>query len=266
MVSIEDCSLTMKIKQYTPLVKRLARQLLAKLPANVELDDLVQVGFIGLCEALERFDTSYGVKFETLATYRIRGAMFDLLRQDDWIGRSARQLQKTIAEATQALSHQLGRTPSEQELATYLQLPLQKFQDKKFSLQGIELLYLEDLIHPDNLDDESEERHQFDMYKDPATLLEEETKAQSLLAAIGTLPKRLQDVMEMYYESDMTLKEIATVLGVTESHVCLLRNQCIVRLPAKLNRWIDDRPISQYLEWYSKDMSDIITPDWQERV
>ena len=266
MVSIKDCSLSMKVKRYTPLVERLAYQLLAKLPPNVEVDDLIQVGLIGLCETLERFDASLGVKFETLATYRIRGAMFDLLRQDDWIGRRYRDAQKAIEEVTRVLSHRLGRTPSEQEVATYLKLPLRKFQHRRFRTHGIGFVYLEDLMLADNLDDESKNRHLCDEHQDPARLHEEKTKRQSLLTAIGTLPKRLQDVMEMYYADDMPLKEIATVLGVTESRVCEIHRECLARLRKKLNRWIDDRPISEYLQWYSEDMSDILSPEWQERT
>jgi RNA polymerase sigma factor FliA len=264
MVSATDGSSSTKIRQHTSLVRRLALQLLAKLPANVELDDLVQVGFIGLCDALERFDVSRGVQFTTFASQRIKGAMLESLREQDFMSRELRRQHRRIEAATLTVSHQLGRSPSEQEVATFMELTLQEFQNLRFSSHGIGLVYLEDLMHPDSLGDESKNHYLSDEHSDPATILEDEAKRKSLQAAIGTLPKRLLHVMEMYYENDMTFKEIASALRVTESRACQLHDECIVRLRTKLNRWIDDRPISEFLQWYSEDMSDVLTRSWQE--
>ena len=112
------------IKQYSPLVRRLAHQMIAKLPANVELDDLIQVGMIGLSDALSRFDAAQGVQFETFATQRIRGAMLDELRGSDWMSRGDRRQQRSIEAAVRTLEQRHGRAPSEGEIAAEMGLKL----------------------------------------------------------------------------------------------------------------------------------------------
>ena len=110
------------IRQYLPLVRRLANHMIAKLPPNVELDDLVQVGMIGLTEALSRYEATQGVQFETFATQRIRGAMLDELREGDWMSRSSRKSQKDIERAVQRLEQKLGRSPLESEIAQEMEI------------------------------------------------------------------------------------------------------------------------------------------------
>src|SRR5574343_1291970 len=117
------------LKQYSPLVRRLAHQMIAKLPANVEIDDLVQVGMIGLSDALSRFDASQGVQFETFATQRIRGAMLDELRGSDWMSRGNRRQQREIEPAVHRLEQKLGRAPAESEIAKEMGISLSEYQD-----------------------------------------------------------------------------------------------------------------------------------------
>ncbi|MFY8088343.1 MAG: sigma-70 family RNA polymerase sigma factor, partial [Rubrivivax sp.] len=112
------------LKQYSPLVRRLAHQMIAKLPANVEIDDLIQVGMIGLSDALTRFDVAQGVQFETFATQRIRGAMLDELRGNDWMSRGDRRHQRSIEAAVHKLEQKLGRAPQESEIASELGMKL----------------------------------------------------------------------------------------------------------------------------------------------
>ncbi|HNB45965.1 MAG TPA: sigma-70 family RNA polymerase sigma factor, partial [Burkholderiaceae bacterium] len=133
------------LKQYSPLVRRLAHQMIAKLPANVELDDLIQVGMIGLTDALSRFDSDQGVQFETFATQRIRGAMLDELRGADWMSRGNRKHQRDIESAVHRLEQRFGRAPLESEIAAEMGVSLGDYQDLLNKVRGTQLIYLEDM-------------------------------------------------------------------------------------------------------------------------
>ncbi len=222
------------IRQYQPLVHRLAHHMMAKLPASVEVDDLIQVGLIGLSEALSRYETGQGAQFETFATQRIRGAMLDELRENDWMSRGSRKNQKDIEQALRRLEHQLGRSPIESEIAAELGLSLSDYQSLLGKVRGTQLIYLEDMGRSSEDDDGFLDRHVADNDADPLNLLGDQRLRQALVAAIKTLPEREQFVMSMYYEQDMNLKEIAAVLNITESRVCQLHSQSVARLRAKM--------------------------------
>ena len=223
------------IRQYQPLVRKLAHHMMAKLPASVQVDDLIQVGLIGLSEALARYEVAQGVQFETFATQRIRGAMIDELRDNDWMSRGSRKSQKDIEQALRRLEHQLGRTPLESEIAAELGMGLSDYQSLLGKVRGTQLVYLEDIGHGGDGEDGFLDRHEAeDPNSDPMQVLRDQRLRQSLVAAIKALPEREQYVMSMYYEQDMNLKEIAVVLGVTESRVCQLHSQSIARLRAKM--------------------------------
>ncbi len=221
------------LKQHSSLVRRLAHQMIAKLPANVELDDLIQVGMIGLSDALSRFDAAQGVQFETFATQRIRGAMLDELRGNDWMSRGDRRHQRSIESAIHRLEQRLGRAPHESEIAKEMGLGLVEYQELLGKVRGTQLVYLEDMGGSD-ADDDYLDRHVADEEANPAARLQDRRMREALVEAIKQLPEREQYVMSMYYEQDMNLKEIAAVLGVTESRVCQLHGQSISRLRAKL--------------------------------
>ncbi len=222
------------IRQYQPLVHRLAHHMMAKLPASVEVDDLIQVGLIGLSEALSRYETGQGAQFETFATQRIRGAMLDELRENDWMSRGSRKNQKDIEQALRRLEHLLGRSPIESEIAAELGLSLSDYQSLLGKVRGTQLIYLEDMGRSGEDDDGFLDRHVADNDADPLNLLGDQRLRQALVAAIKTLPEREQFVMSMYYEQDMNLKEIAAVLNITESRVCQLHSQSVARLRAKM--------------------------------
>ena len=223
------------IRQHVPLVRRIALHMIAKLPPNVELDDLIQVGMIGLAEALSRFETEQGVQFETFASQRIRGAMLDELREGDWMSRSSRKSQKDIERALNKLEQRLGRPPLESEIPTELGMELDDYQSLLGKVRGTQLVYLEDIGGGDGEDGENYlERHVADEGADPFALLRDQRLRAALVGAIQALPEREQYVMGMYYEHDMNLKEIAAVLGVTESRVCQLHSQAIARLRTKM--------------------------------
>ena len=224
------------IRQYQPLVRRLAHQMIAKLPANVELDDLVQVGMIGLTDALSRFDTAQGVQFETFATQRIRGAMLDELRGNDYLSRGTRKQQRSIESAVHKLEQRMGRAPVESEIAREMGITLLEYQELLGKVRGTQLVYLEDMSGDDG-DQDFLDRHVADESFNPLAQLQDNRMREALVAGIKMLPEREQYVMSMYYEHDMNLKEIAAVLKVTESRVCQLHSQSIARLRVKLREY-----------------------------
>jgi RNA polymerase sigma factor for flagellar operon FliA len=208
--------------------------MMAKLPPSVEVDDLIQVGLIGLADALSRYEASQGVQFETFATQRIRGAMLDELRGNDWMSRGSRKSQKDIESTMRRLEHQLGRSPIESEIAAEMGLTLTDYQSLLSKVRGTQLVYLEDMARNNEDDDNFLDRHVADSDADPLNMLRDQRLRESLVAAIKALPEREQYIMSMYYEQDMNLKEIAAVLDVTESRICQLHSQSIARLRAKM--------------------------------
>lgn len=222
------------IRQYQPLVRKLAHHMMAKLPPSVEVDDLIQVGLIGLSEALSRYEAAQGVQFETFATQRIRGAMLDELRENDWMSRGSRKSQKDIEIAMRKLEHSLGRSPLESEIAVEMGLSLVDYQSLLSKVRGTQLVYLEDMSRNGEDDDTYLDRHVADSEADPLNMLRDQRLRAGLVAAIKGLPEREQYIMSMYYEQDMNLKEIAAVLDVTESRICQLHSQSIARLRAKM--------------------------------
>ncbi|HAJ14092.1 MAG TPA: RNA polymerase sigma factor FliA, partial [Comamonadaceae bacterium] len=147
------------IRQHVPLVRRIAHHMIAKLPPNVELDDLIQVGMMGLADALSRYEATQGVQFETFATQRIRGAMLDELREGDWMSRSSRKSQKDIEHSLRRLEQKLGRPPLESEIAADMGMSLAEYQSLLGKVRGTQLVYLEDMTHGDEGDESFLDRH-----------------------------------------------------------------------------------------------------------
>jgi RNA polymerase sigma factor for flagellar operon FliA len=216
------------VSQYAPLVKRIAYHLLAKLPASVQVDDLIQTGMIGLLDALGRYEDGMGAQFETYAVQRIRGAMLDGLRENDWMPRGLRREMRRVEAAIQSLEHRHGRPPHETELAEALDMPLADYQKLLQDARGHQLVYFEDLNQDDGED--YLERNYAGPSLDPLDALEDQDLRRGLVQAIANLPEREKMMMALYYEEDLNLREIGEVLGVTESRVCQLHTQAIARL------------------------------------
>ncbi len=225
---------TAGIENYLPMVRRAAVKMIGRLPANVELDDLIQAGVIGLMDAMQRYENGHGAQFETFAMQRVRGAMLDELRGTDWVPRSVRKNQRDIAGAVHALENNLQRPPTDAEIAAKLAMPLQAYHEMLVDVRSAQLVYTDDYEASDG------ETHYLDRHMpdnaaaDPSAMLADRRFREALVAAIGDLPEREQYVMSMYYEHDMNLKEIAAVLNVTESRVCQLHSQSVARLRARL--------------------------------
>jgi len=220
------------VLQYAPLVKRIAYHLMAKLPPSVQVDDLIQNGMIGLLDAIGRYEEGLGAQFETYAVQRIRGAMLDGLRENDWLPRGLRRDMRRVEAAIQALEQKHGRPPHEGELAESLDMPLADYQKLLQDARGHQLVYLEDLNGAD--EDGYLERHLASSHLDPLTVLLDQDRRDVLVRAIEDLPEREKMMMALYYDEELNLREIGEVLGVTESRVCQMHTQAIARLRARI--------------------------------
>jgi len=224
-----------RISEFAPLVRRMAHHLAAKLPASVQVDDIIQAGLIGLMDAANRFEESQGNQFETYATQRIRGAMLDELRQNDWLPRSMRKSLRQIEGAITRLEQRLGRSPSEGELAKELGVSLAEYQAMLQDARGYQLVHIDDFN--DDGDDGYLDRHAPDNRSNPLDKIHDKKFRAALVKAIDILPEREKLLMGLYYEQELNFKEIAAVLDVSESRICQLHSQAVARLRAKLKDW-----------------------------
>lgn len=220
------------VQRFVPLVKRIAYHLMARLPASVQFDDLVQNGMIGLLDAMERYEDGFGAQFETYATQRVRGAMLDGLRENDWLPRQLRRELRRIEGAINQLEHAYGRAPSERELADALGMSLEEYQKTLHEARGHQLVYFDDFAGEG--DEDFLERHFTDNDADPSNILEDRNTKEMLIQAIERLPERERLMMALYYEQELNLREIGEVMGVTESRVCQLHSQAIARLRSQV--------------------------------
>ncbi|MDV6345835.1 RNA polymerase sigma factor FliA [Nitrosomonas sp. Is37] len=218
--------------EFTPLVKRIARHMMVKLPPSVEVDDLIQAGMIGLLDAINRYEGSYGRQFESYAAQRIRGSILDELRESDWLPRSLRKKMRQIEVTMRALEQRLGCPPSEQELATELNMTLDEYHEALQEVCGGQLIYYEDFQEED--EGHFLDRLCSDFDNEPLEILLDKKLRQSLVTAIENLPPKEKMVMGMHYEQEMNLREIGEVLGVSESRVCQIHTQAIARLRLQL--------------------------------
>jgi RNA polymerase sigma factor for flagellar operon FliA len=220
------------LEKFAPLVKRIAHHMMSRLPGSVEADDLVQVGMIGLMDALNRYEEMPGAQFETYAQQRIRGAMLDELRQLDWLPRGARKNMRQIEAAVNALQQRLGRSPTEKEIAGELRVSIEGYHQMLLDARGAQLVHYEDFTDSD--DDDFLERNCAATGADPLASLLDGDLRHALIGAIGGLPEREKTLMGLYYEQEMNFKEIGAILGVSESRICQIHSQAIARLRSVL--------------------------------
>jgi RNA polymerase sigma factor for flagellar operon FliA len=214
------------------LVRRIAHHLAARLPASVDVDDLIQAGFIGLTQAARHFSASGGASFETFASIRIRGAMIDEIRQGDWAPRSVHRRARAAAEAIRSIEQATGREASATEVARALGLSAEEYARLSEDAARAPVL---------RLHEGGEGEHALLAAADPAdeplARVQHEAFRQAMAVAIGALPERERQVMALYYQDELNLKEIGAVLGVTESRVCQIHGQALLRLRSRLADW-----------------------------
>ncbi|GHV42067.1 RNA polymerase sigma factor WhiG [Spirochaetia bacterium] len=224
------------IKQYAPLVKYVAGKVAVGMPHNVEFDDLVGFGVFGLLDAIDKFDPDKNVKFKTYAVTRIRGAIFDELRSIDWVPRSVRQKTREVEEAIGSLEAQLGRTATDQEIASSMGMNEDEFLKTMMKISGTSVLSLNDVWFSG---DENDKVSIGDSIESPSSLnpdviVEKDEIRRVIVEAINDLPDKEKKILVLYYYEDLTLKEIGQVLEVTESRVSQLHTKAILRLRSKL--------------------------------
>ena len=223
------------VEQYAPLVKKIAHHLLARLPASVQLDDLLQAGMMGLLEASSKFDGTKGAKFETFAGIRIRGAMLDEIRKGDWVPRSVHRNQRMVTQAIEKLEQELGREADDKEIAAELNLSLEEYYQILNDVASGKIIGMEDMgVSQDVISVENTpEDETFDSLTDEHFQL-------ALVNAIKQLPERDALVLSLYYDEALNLKEIGAVLEVSESRVSQIMSQAMLRLKSKLRDWTQE--------------------------
>ena len=224
------------VRQYMPLVKYVAGKLAVGMPGSVEFDDLVGFGQFGLLDAIEKFDPDKNVKFKTYAVTRIRGAIFDELRQLDWVPRSVRQKSREIEDTIVDLEAKLGRTATDSEIAKQMGVSEEEYQQTVMKVSGTSVLSLNDVWYSGNDNDHMSigDSIESPVSLNPDVIAEREEIKKVIAEAISELPEKEKMVIVLYYHEDLTFKEIGEVLDVSESRISQLHTKANLRLRAKL--------------------------------
>lgn len=232
------------IMEYAPLIKFIAQKIAIRLPANIELDDLISSGVIGLMDAIEKYDPTRDNKFKTYAEFRIRGSILDELRAQDWVPRSVRDKAKMLDRTVIKLEAELGRNATEEELASEMGCTMDEFYDLLNQVKPVSVLSVDDSTTYSNMDKKSLLNIlEGCKLNNPLTQLNLKSVKSIITTSIEELPERQRLVLSLYYYEDLNLKEIGKVLRVTESRVSQLHAQAITRLRVKLGQHFDDLEI-----------------------
>ncbi len=215
------------VVHYASLVKFVAGRLAAGLPKSVDTGDLVSAGVFGLMNAIDKFDPSQGFKFETYAVPRIRGAILDGLRALDWVPRSVRSRSRSVQDAIAQLEHELGRTPTDEEIASELKITVEELEKWLADIAAGSVGPL-DHVAMDNAPVEA------DAHLQPGRAMEEGELRDAMRSEISRLPEREQAILILYYEDGLTLAEIGEALGVTESRVSQIHTKAVLQLRSRL--------------------------------
>lgn len=224
------------VEQHTNLVKRIAHHMVARLPASVQVDDLIQAGMIGLLEASKNFKTGKGASFETFAGIRIRGAMLDEIRRGDWTPRSVHRNGRMLAEAVRQVENETGRDARDQEVAQKLGISLDEYHQILNDVTSGRIIGIEDLgVSEDVLVLGSQDT----THDEPFANIEQKAFQQALADVIRGLPERESLVLSLYYDEELNLKEIGQILDVSESRVSQIHSQAMVRLKSRMHSWTE---------------------------
>jgi RNA polymerase sigma factor for flagellar operon FliA len=225
------------ILHYSPLVKYVASRVAVGLPANIDQADLISYGIFGLIDAIDKYDRDKGVKFETYAMSRIRGAIIDELRAIDWVPRSVRAKARSVEKAYTSLENKLKRPPSDAEIAEELEISMDDLTAIYTQLSTVSLIALDELMTVDG--DKGDRMSLVDTLEDtkttgPMEAFESEEMKNILIQAINKLPEREKVVVTLYYYEGLTLAEIGQVLGVTESRICQMHTKAVLALRGRI--------------------------------
>jgi len=221
------------IKKYGGMVKQIAYHMMLRLPDTVQIEDIIQTGMIGLMEAAKNYNPDKGAKFETYASIRIRGTIIDELRKEDWIPRSVYKNARMVADAIKVLENKYGKDVKDTDVCKYLNISLSEYHKILLNSNGTRLFSIDELgvtgeYISDNLRDDREE---------PFSEAEKSEFKKELAQNIAELPERERVLLELYYDKELNLKEIGQVLNVSESRVCQLHSQAMLRLKSRMQEW-----------------------------
>jgi len=224
------------IIKYAPLVKQIAERMAVRLPPNISKEELIGPGVLGLFDAIDKFDSKRGIKFRTYANLRIKGAILDELRKMDWISRSVRRNINRIEDAIRTLELKLGREPKDDEIAEEMGLEMDSYYRMISRSQGVNLLSLDELMLDGTTFKVSKQASD---QPSPIDELKVKEIKSIIFKAMSTLSKKEQIVLSLYYYDELTLKEIAQVLSLTESRISQIHSKAIIRLRIKLKSYYE---------------------------
>jgi RNA polymerase sigma factor for flagellar operon FliA len=229
------------IMDYAPLIRFVAQRIAARLPSNIDIDDLISAGVIGLMDAIEKYDPSRDNKFKTYAEFRIRGAILDELRSQDWVPRSVRDKAKRIEKTYAELEQKFGRAVTDAEISGALGINLDEYYEMVAKVKSVTLLSIDEISGPGQQDRKSLlECLENVNSKNPFTQLKSKGVRDLLIKNIEELPEKQKLVLSLYYYEDLNLKEIGKILEVTESRVSQLHTQAVEKLRSRLKPLLSD--------------------------
>lgn len=233
----QQASPDINVEEYAPLVKRIAHHMMVRMPACVQVEDLIQAGMVGLLEAAQKYDASRGASFETYAGIRIRGAIVDEMRRGDWVPRSVHRNARRVSDAINAVESREGRDASDQEVADELGVDINEYHAILSDSASSRLFSFEESFGDDDSYNASEGLSL--PFVSPLEGFQRESLKQSLAQAITQLPERERLVLALYYDEELNLKEIGQIIGVSESRVSQIHSQAALRLRGRLSGWQD---------------------------
>lgn len=228
---------TINVEDYASLVKRIAHHTMMRMPACVQVEDLIQAGMIGLLEAAQKYDASRGASFETYAGIRIRGSIVDEMRRGDWAPRSVHRNARRVQQAINQVESRTGRDASDQDVAKQLGVDLNEYHSMIQDTASSRLFSYEETFGDDDSGLDSDGASM--AFTPPLEGLQRESLKQSLAQAISQLPEREKLVLALYYDEELNLKEIGQIIGVSESRVSQIHSQAALRLRARMADWSD---------------------------
>lgn len=233
-VNASSQSATEIVKQHAQLVKRIAYHLIARLPHTIDVADLIQEGMIGLLDASQNYNTEQGASFETYAGIRIRGAMLDEIRRNNWAPRSVHRKAREIASVMQEIEQREGRNAQDSEVAEAIGIDIKEYHHQLRTSANYQVFSLDELTNHDEIIAQPLSENQIE----PAEIAQKSGFQRALSEAIQTLPERERLMMSLYYNDELNLKEIGEVLNVSESRVSQIHSQTVIRLRSKLGDWL----------------------------
>lgn len=228
------------INKYLPLVRYIAGRIAIHLPPNIEMDDLIGWGIVGLLDAMERYDYKQDTRFNTYACIRIKGTILDQIRSLDWAPRSLRSMARRVNVVKEKIRYEKGGDPSLEEIANYLGVSKEEVESVISNLQTVQVLSLDHFIIPEaeEVVERTKDINANAYYPSPDEVLKEKELKELLVKAIMELPEQQQKLLHLYYYEELTLKEIGAVLNVSESRACQIHAMAIKTLKEKVKQWV----------------------------